>query len=457
MRHTFNSTIIRSYDIRGIVNKTLDTNDARVIGHLFALSLKTNKVVNVGYDGRISSVPLKDELIKGLIEGGADVNDIGLGPTPMLYYSCYYNSAEAGIMITGSHNPSNHNGFKIVKNNLPFYGKDLITLSNNAKDYELGSRKGKSKKIEIKDHYIEKLHSSLKQSKKINIAWDSGNGAAGQIMKSLSKSVLGKSILLYEDIDGNFPNHHPDPSDPENLKDLIKCVKENKLDFGIAFDGDGDRIGLVDDLGRVVPGDLLLLIFAQELIKKKQEATIIGDVKCSQVLFDYIEKLGGKAIMYKTGHSLIKDCMKKENADLAGEMSGHIFFADGYYGFDDALYASVRLINLFSESDKKLSEIIDDFPKLFNTPEIRIDCDDNEKFNVIDSVLANQKNKKYSSIDGVRVDLGFGWWLLRASNTQAAIVLRCEGNSIENLNQIIKTVKYELNKVSPELSKQILT
>ena len=457
MKHIFDATIIRSYDIRGIYQQTLNDNDARVLGHLLAISLENNRVVNIGYDGRFSSIPLKKKLISGLVEGGAIVNDIGLGPTPMLYYSCYLNNSEMGIMVTGSHNPSNHNGFKIVKNNRPFFGKNLKDLAENGTNYELVEKTGSSNSYKVREKYTQKLISYLNQKKKLNICWDSGNGAAGEIMNSISKKVLGKNILLFDNIDGNFPNHHPDPSDPKNLQDIIKCVKENSLDVGIAFDGDGDRIGVVDDKGRVVPGDILLLVFAKDILKKDNSCSIIGDVKCSKILFDYIKKHGGKSIMAKTGHSHIKECIKENNAQLAGEMSGHIFFADNYFGYDDALYAAVRLINLLSESEKKLSDIIDEFPKSYNTPEIRIECDDKEKFKIIDKVINNQKNKKYSDIDGIRVELENGWWLMRASNTQAAMVLRCEANSEKDLDEIISIVRSEIKKVSPELSKQILT
>ena len=457
MKHIFDPTIIRSYDIRGIYEETLNDNDARALGHLLAISLENNKFVNVGYDGRFSSIPLKKELIKGLVEGGAIVNDIGLGPTPMLYYSCYLNNAEIGVMITGSHNPSNHNGFKIVKNNRPFFGESLKALAEKGTNYELNRKVGSSNLYLVKEKYTQKLISCLNQKKKLNICWDSGNGSAGEVMKSLSKQTDGKNILLYDKIDGDFPNHHPDPSDPKNLEEIIRCVTDNSFDIGIAFDGDGDRIGVIDDRGRVVPGDILLLVFAKDLLKKNKNCSIIGDVKCSKVLFDYIKENGGKSIMAKTGHSHIKERMRKSNAKLAGEMSGHIFFADNYYGFDDALYASIRLINQLSETKLRLSEIIDEFPKLYNTPEIRLDCDDKEKFKIINKVIDNHKNKKYSDIDGIRVELENGWWLMRASNTQAAMVLRCEANAEEELNEIVSIVRREIKKVSPELSKQILT
>ncbi len=455
MKHFFDPTIIREYDIRGIYGDTLKKDDAQIIGHIFGLSLKKNKTVNICCDGRKSSQPLKEELIKGLSQVGCNIIDIGVGPTPMLYYSNFLNNSEAGIMITGSHNPPSHNGFKIVKDKVSFFGVDLKNLAKSAQNYDFVEKKSSYKKNDIEDKYVNMLIKNLNQEKNLNVVWDAGNGSAGKVMKKIANHIKGEKILLYEDIDGEFPNHHPDPSDQDTLIDLIKSVKENKMDLGIAFDGDGDRIGVVDNLGNVIPGDLLLLLLGIDVLKKKKGACIIGDVKCSQVLFDEIKKNGGRAVMSKTGHSLIKDCMKKESADLAGEMSGHIFFADDYYGFDDALYASIRLINILSQNKKKLADLIFQFPKLYNTPEIRIHCDDKEKFKIIDEIISNQKNNNYSAIDGIRVKDEKGWWLMRASNTQAAIVLRCEANTSEELSYIKNRVKEELKRVKPELVEQI--
>ena len=455
MKYFFDPTIIREYDIRGIYGDTLKKDDAKIIGHIFGLSLKKNKTVNICCDGRKSSQPLKEKLIEGLSEVGCNIIDIGIGPTPMLYYSNFLNNSEAGIMITGSHNPPSHNGFKIVKNKMSFFGDDLKRLAKSAENYDFIKKKSFVKKKNIENLYVNLLIKNLNQVKKLNIVWDAGNGSAGNVMKKIAQHIKGKRILLYEDIDGDFPNHHPDPSDPATLKDLIKSVKHNNMDLGIAFDGDGDRIGVVDNQGNIIPGDLLLLLLGVDVLKKKKGACIIGDVKCSQVLFDEIKKIGGRPIMSKTGHSLIKDCMKKESADLAGEMSGHIFFADDYYGFDDALYASIRLVNILSSSKKKLSELILQFPKLYNTPEIRINCEEKEKFKIIEQIITNQKKNNYSAIDGIRVKCEQGWWLMRASNTQAAIVLRCEANTAEGLSTMKDTVKEELKRVKPELVQQI--
>ncbi len=455
--HLFNDTIIRSYDIRGVYNKTLKDIDARVIGNIFGLIAGKKSTINVGYDGRVSSINLKEELIKGLLESGVNVNEIGLGPTPMMYFSCFYTKSKGGIMVTGSHNPKDHNGFKFVLDNLPFYGEDLKELEKLAKNYSLPKNNGKKKIIDLSDKYIKRLTRDLKQKKKINIVWDSGNGSAGTIMKEISKKIDGKSILLFDDIDGNFPNHHPDPSEKCNLTFCIDEIKRNNFDLGIAFDGDGDRIGVIDEKGNVLSGDELLLIFAKNLLKN-EKVKIIGDVKCSQVLFDEIEKMGGKSIMSQTGHSHIKVNMKKHSAKLAGEMSGHIFFADKYFGFDDALYASIRIIDILTNTDLTLSELIKSVPKVFNTPEIRIDCDDKEKFSIIQKVSENliKSGKEIINIDGVRVKNHDGWWLLRASNTQPVLVLRCESLSKKGLEFQISSVKDELGKINKLLSNKII-
>ncbi len=456
--HVFDETIIRSYDIRGVYKKTLFLDDAKIIGNVFGLEMDEGSTVNVAYDGRKSSFDLKDNLIYGLLEAGINVNEIGLGPTPLLYFSCYELKADGGIMVTGSHNPKDHNGFKIVKNNSPFFGDDLKRIEKNARKFSINRVKGKLKKINISEDYIKRLFKGFKQKKKINIVWDAGNGAAGKIMKNISSKISGKQEVLFDTIDGDFPNHHPDPSDPENLNFCKKEILEKNLDVGFAFDGDGDRLGVVDDLGRVIPGDKILLLLAQDLLKKKKPL-IIGDVKCSQVFFDEIERLGGDVIMSKTGHSHVKNDMKKYKADLAGEMSGHIFFAFNYFGFDDALYASIKFLEILNNNDQKLSKIVDKIPKVFNTPEIRIDCSDEIKFDVINNVIKNldRYKKKIVDIDGIRVSENNGWWLLRASNTQPALVVRCESLSQKGLDFQKESIKKELLKTMPSLSSKIFS
>ncbi len=437
MSLSINSSILREYDIRGIVDQTLTVRDAFLVGWSFA-KLVGNECVNVGCDGRLSSPKLTEALISGLIEGGAKARFIGRGPTPMLYFSTFSDKSKAlaGIMVTGSHNPPTHNGFKFIYKGKPFFGdeiKNLKTISNGYhgqfpthKDYE---------SFDCADSYVERLLKESVPSSKLKIAWDPGNGAAGEIVEKLVQKLPGTHVVVNEKIDGTFPAHHPDPTVKENLEQLISIVLEQGCDLGLAFDGDGDRIGVVDNKGRIIWGDQLLLIFAKEILDKTPNAVIIADVKASQKLFDGIKNYGGTPLMWKTGHSLIKTKMHEQNSPLAGEMSGHIFFADRYYGFDDALYASLRLINILSSGNQSLSGIIDLFPVVFNTPEIRIDCDDLRKFAVIDEVkkLLDEKGKKYNDIDGIRYNCNEGWWLLRASNTQAVLVVRCEADSEENL------------------------
>ena len=350
--HSFNKNIIREYDIRGVYNKTLFDKDAKILGNLFGLKIGEGGIVNVAYDGRNSSFKLKESLIDGLMEVGANVNEIGLGPTPMLYYSCAEMNVGSGIIVTGSHNPKTHNGFKIVYNHSPFFGEDLKILGKKAENFEFKTVKAKKSKIDIKEKYLSRLIKNFVQKKEINVVWDAGNGSSGELMKKLSNKIKGKKIILYDKIDGNFPNHHPDPSESKNLEDCQKFILKNNLDVGLAFDGDGDRLGVVDDRGRVISGDKVLLLLAKQMLNKKK-IKVIADVKCSQVLFDEIKKLGGEIIMSKTGHSHVKNNLKKFDAHLAGEMSGHIFFSEGYYGFDDALYSAVKVLEILNENKKK--------------------------------------------------------------------------------------------------------
>ena len=454
--HSFNKNIIREYDIRGVYNKTLFDKDAKILGNLFGLKIGEGGIVNVAYDGRNSSFKLKESLIDGLMEVGANVNEIGLGPTPMLYYSCAEMNVGSGIIVTGSHNPKTHNGFKIVYNHSPFFGEDLKILGKKAENFEFKTVKAKKSKIDIKEKYLSRLIKNFVQKKEINVVWDAGNGSAGELMKKLSNKIKGKKIILYEKIDGNFPNHHPDPSESKNLEDCQKFILKNNLDVGLAFDGDGDRLGVVDDRGRVISGDKVLLLLAKQMLNKKK-IKVIADVKCSQVLFDEIKKLGGEIIMSKTGHSHVKNNLKKFDAHLAGEMSGHIFFSEGYYGFDDALYSAVKVLEILNENKKKLSELVDEIPNAFNTPEIRIECKDEFKFNVIKIVSDNlrKENKNIIDIDGVRVLDDDGWWLLRASNTQPALVVRCESSSKNGLEKQKKNVLDQLKKTEYNFDQKI--
>jgi len=459
--HKFHPSIIRAYDIRGIHGQTLTEKDAFFVGKSFASFLhkhKKNKI-SVACDGRISSPALKAQLIKALVESGLEVTDVGMGPTPMLYFSVYHLDQDAGIMVTGSHNPKDHNGFKLTLKDRPFFGEDILGLEKIAAAGDFVTGEGSLEEKDIEADYIERILSDcvlaesesplldeldqFKPKKKLKIAWDAGNGSAGNVMKKLSQRIAADHILLYEEVDGTFPNHHPDPTVPKNLEDLIKVVLDKNCDLGIAFDGDGDRIGVVDNEGEIMWGDQLMVFYAREILQDKPGATIIADVKASNVLFSEIRKAGGNAVMWKTGHSFIKSKMKEVKAALAGEMSGHIFFADKYYGFDDALYAAIRIINIVSNSPYSLSHLKKSLPKTFSTPEIRIDCVEEKKFQIITDLKANLKKSAldFDDIDGIRVTVDAGWWLIRASNTQPVLVARCEANSPENLEKLKQNVR----------------
>lgn len=473
--HKFHPSILRAYDIRGVYGQTLTDIDGLFIGRAFGSFLVNNgqKLVTVACDGRVSSPELKKQLIEGLLECGIEVIDIGVGPTPMLYFSVYELKADAGIMITGSHNPKDHNGFKISLKNRPFYGDDIQELAKIAAQGEFASGKGELKKHNVEEVYLNKILSDsvigcseshlldeidqFRPKKKLKIAWDSGNGATGTVIKKLTNRIVADHILLFEEVDGNFPNHHPDPTVAENLTDLAKAVVKNQCDLGVAFDGDGDRIGVVDDQGKILWPDQLMVFYAKEIIGLHPDATIIADVKASSTLFDEIKKAGGKALMWKTGHSLIKAKMKETEAMLAGEMSGHIFFADKYFGYDDALYAAIRLINIVYNSDESLSELRKSIPQTYATAEIRIDSKEEEKFKIIDKIKENLKKTKikFDDIDGIRAYNAKGWWLLRASNTQPALVVRCEGNSDKHLHELKEQVKEQLHYCKVKIPEEL--
>lgn len=464
--YKFDPSILRAYDIRGIIGETLKAEDAYNIGRAFAVFLNNegkNKVA-IGYDGRLSSPELKDSLTKGLTDSGINVIEIGLCPTPMLYFSVYHLKLNAGIMITGSHNPANHNGFKFMLEDRPFFGDDIFKLGEVAAKGEFIDGKGKTEQVEIMDNYVNRLSDDcdleseselldeldkfLENEKEwLKISWDIGNGATGGVVQKLTKKIKAKHFLLFEEIDGNFPNHHPDPTVEKNLLDLRKSVLENGCDLGVAFDGDGDRVGVIDDKGEILWGDQLMCLFARDVLEEYPGSTIIADVKASQILFDEITKAGGKPLMWKTGHSLIKSKMKETKATLAGEMSGHIFFADHYYGFDDGIYAAIRIINIILKSGKPLSEIRKDFPRSFSTAEIRIDCDEDKKFTIIETIKKQLKSESFAfnDIDGIRINNADGWWLLRASNTGAVLVARCESLSIAGLSALKKDLRNRLS------------
>lgn len=455
MPHTFNPTVIREYDIRGIVGKTLNFTDASALGRAFGTMVVRagGNHIMVGYDGRTHSPNFEKALVEGLASTGLKVDRIGLGPTPMLYFATFHGNASAGIMVTGSHNPSDQNGFKMLiakhlKGGGPVYGDAIKKLAEMTTKDDYVTGKGSSRKIDVRDAYIARLLKDYKGNKPLKVVWDCGNGAGGEIVRLMTAQLPGEHILLYADIDGTFPNHHPDPTEAKNLVDLQKAVAKHSADLGIAFDGDADRIGAIDSQGRIIAGDQLLAIYAHEVLQTHKGAAIIADVKASQLLFDKVDELGGKAIMWKTGHSLIKAKMAETKSPLAGEMSGHIFFADKYYGFDDAIYAGIRLLSIVSTSGKSLAQWRDSLPTTISTPELRFAVDDVRKFVVIDEVKARLKKAKakVNDIDGVRVMTEDGWWLLRASNTQAVLVARAESQTSEGLDRLKTLLSNQLKE-----------
>ncbi|CUS43935.1 MAG: phosphomannomutase/phosphoglucomutase [Pseudomonadota bacterium] len=447
MTHRFDPTSLREYDIRGIVGKTLGPADATAIGRGFATRVRRagGTRVAVGYDGRVSSPELEAALIGGLTASGVDVVRVGMGPTPMLYYAEAILEVDGGIQITGSHNPGDYNGFKMVLQHLPFFGADIQDLGRLAEegDWEEGS--GEVTEADIVDDYVGRLLAGYAGGT-YRIGWDAGNGAAGPVIEKLTKLLPGEHHLLFTDVDGTFPNHHPDPTDEKNLADLKRLVAEKQLDFGLAFDGDGDRIGAIDGQGRVIWGDQLLSILAEPVLKELPGATIIADVKASQALYDRIAELGGEPLMWKTGHSLIKMKMKETHSPLAGEMSGHIFFAHEYYGFDDAQYAAVRLIRAVHMIGKSMTEIRGAMPAMVNTPEMRFQVDESRKFAVIDEVLdrLEAEGADINRTDGARVNTSDGWWLLRASNTQDVLVARAEARDQAGLDRLMAMIDAQL-------------
>ena len=421
--HRFDPTILREYDIRGIVGETLHADDARALGRAYAVMLRAEggRRVAVGRDGRLSS--------------------------PMLYFAGHTLGVDGALMVTGSHNPANHNGFKLMMGKRSVYGADIQRLGQIASAGDFPSGAGKVEERPVRDAYLARLLQDYRGGRSLRVAWDSGNGATGEMVELLTAALPGEHFLLNTAIDGRFPAHHPDPTEPKNLVQLQAAVTEGRRDLGIAFDGDGDRIGVIDGEGRILWGDQLMVVLAKEVIADRPGAQIIADVKASQVLFDEIARMGGKPLMWRTGHSLIKAKMAQTGAPLAGEMSGHIFYADRYYGYDDALYAAVRLLGIASRSTATLAQMRRQLPAVVNTPELRIPCDDTRKFAVIDEVKErlSAAGAQVSVIDGVRVKSATGWWLLRASNTQAVLVARVEAADHAGLTKLAAELATQLS------------
>lgn len=447
--HIFNPTILREYDIRGIVGKTLHESDLYAVGRVFGTKIIRDggKKAGLCYDGRHSSPAFADALVRGLVDCGVIVENFGPGPTPMAYFGLYHRELDAAIAITGSHNPPDYNGIKMATKNGPVYGATITDMGRMAANGDVVSGTGSVMGVDIYDAYVQRLVSDYRDNgkKPLTVVWDAGNGIVGQVLKKFTDALPGKHILLFDDVDGNFPNHHPDPTIEKNLVDLKAAVAKHGADVGIGFDGDGDRIGAVDAQGNVVWGDQLLALYARDILARKPGATIVLDVKCSKTAADMIAQWGGKPVLWKAGHSLVKAKMMETGAVLGGELSGHIFFKDGFYGHDDALYCAVRLLNVIQQYGA-LSDLRALFPPVFNTPEIRFDVPEEDKFAIIDRAknYVRQSGGDILDIDGIRVNTPNGWWLLRASNTQNALTARVEATSAPALHDLVGSLKTAL-------------
>ena len=443
--------IFREYDIRGIVGEQLTDDAVAIIARSIGTFFNKNgaKRIAVGFDARESSPRFCEILVKGLNETGCDAVTIGMVPTPVLYHTVYTQPVDGGVMITGSHNPPDQNGFKICLGKSTLFGSQIQEIRGIASAGDFAKGLGSSESLDVLDGYCRDVVSKIELGpRKLKVVVDAGNGMGGVTAVPVYEALGIDLIKLFIEPDPNFPNHHPDPTVTENLRDTINAVIANKADLGIAFDGDADRIGVVDEKGRIIWGDELMVLLSRSILVEKPGATIIAEVKCSQNLFDDIEKHGGKPIMWKAGHSIIKAKMKETNAALAGEMSGHIFFADRYYGYDDATYAGARVLEILSKTEKPLSELLSDLPPSFSTPELRIACSDDTKFDVVKKIAeAFSKTNKVIAIDGARIVFDHGWGLVRASNTQAILVLRFEADSEEHLREIRETVESKVNSL----------
>jgi len=448
--HRFDPTSLREYDIRGIVGQTLHPEDAFAIGRCFGsmVSRAGGTKVAVGYDGRLSSPEMEAQLVAGLRACGLKVARIGCGPTPMLYFSSYALKADGAIMVTGSHNPPDYNGFKMMLAGKPFYGTQIQEIGRMAAEGDVvPNAVGTDEQVDVSERYVARMMQDWDGGDRaLKVVWDPGNGSGAETVKLLTAELPGTHYIINGSIDGTFPAHHPDPTVAKNLEQIIAEVAKQGADLGIAFDGDADRIGVVDGDGNILFGDQLLVVLARDVLKSKPGGVIIADVKASQVLFDEIAKAGGTPLMWKTGHSLIKSKMAETGSPLAGEMSGHIFFADKWYGFDDAPYSAIRLLGILARSPETLSQLRAALPQVINTPELRFDCADTRKFGVITEVkqrLADE-GAKVQDVDGVRVLTEDGWWLLRASNTQAVLVARAEASSEAGLDRLKADIARQL-------------
>ncbi|MBT3312323.1 MAG: phosphomannomutase/phosphoglucomutase [Desulfobacterales bacterium] len=448
-----NSEIFREYDIRGIAGKDITDDDVTLIGKGIGTFLYQHgsSKITVGQDCRVTSGHYTGKLIEGLRSVGMDVIDIGVCTTPVLYFSIKHLNQEGGVMVTASHNPPEYNGFKMCIGLDSIHGEDIQKILGIIKEQSFSEGNGTLASVDVIPEYKDHIINNINISRPLRVGIDAGNGTAGVTAIPILKGIGCEVHDIYCDMDGTYPNHIADPTVLKNNRDLISLVKEKGLDLGIGYDGDGDRIGVVDHNGDMVFGDKLIIIFAREILSRKPGATFISEVKCSKTMYDDIEKNGGKPIMWKTGHSLIKQKMKEENAELAGEMSGHMFFADRYFGYDDAIYASCRLLEILADTGKTMPELLADVPKTYSTPEIRVECPDAKKFNLVRKVTDFfRKDYNVIDIDGVRVLFDDGWGLVRASNTQPALVLRFEAMSEERLDEIRELIESTLEKFKNE-------
>ena len=448
---SFDPEVLREYDIRGIVGNNLNNNTAYTIGRTFGQivqkKLNSNKIVT-GYDGRLTSPALHEALCYGLKDSGADVFDVGMGPTPMIYFADFHLNSDAAIMVTGSHNPSEYNGFKMVLNKHSFFSDEIKNLQTLINQNEITSNKGSIHKKSIVQKYISRILHNININKHIKVAWDTGNGAMGAVINQITSQLINtENIIINAEVDGNFPNHHPDPTVPKNMEQLINTVLENKCDIGLAFDGDGDRLGVIDNKGNIVWADQYMLILCSEISKLYKNPKIIMDVKCSKVFFDEAIKMNCDPIMSKTGHSPIKEKMKELSSPLSGEMSGHVCYSDDFFGYDDAMYVGLRLLRILGNTKQLLSDLIDVFPKTFSTPETRFDVEEARKFIIIDEVKDRLRKieGKIIDIDGVRVETKEGWFLMRASNTQNQLTCRAEAISKDGLLSLLSIIEEQLH------------
>ncbi|MGH9338246.1 MAG: phosphomannomutase/phosphoglucomutase [Acidobacteriota bacterium] len=446
-----NPNIFREYDIRGIADEDLTDEVVVILGRTLGtyMSSRECRRIVVGRDCRLSSSRLRDRLAEGLLSTGLDVIDIGVCPTPLLYFGLYRLNVDGGVMITGSHNPPEYNGLKISLGQATIYGRQIQELRDLAGTGDFVQGAGQLEKQDLATQYLEYLQEAFgRLENPPRVVVDCGNGTASDLAPQIYRELGCDVTELFCRMDGRFPNHHPDPTIPENLQDLIRALKESKADLGIAFDGDADRIGAIDDKGHIIWGDQLLIVYSRDVLRDHPGATIIGDVKSSKVLYDDIERQGGRAIMWKAGHSLIKAKMKEEKAALAGEMSGHVFFADRFPGYDDALYAGARLLEILSKTGRKLSEMLSDLPEMYSTPELRVDSPEEYKFEVVKQAQEYfGRHYETNTVDGVRIRFEDGWGLIRASNTQPALVLRFEAESPRRLEEIRNLVEGKLNEL----------